>query len=160
MKRIKLYLDTSIPSFLFADDAPEKREATRQFWNLLGLNMHDVVISDILFSEIGKSCQPLRTHLEEAVAGLKATFIPVTEEADTLAHLYIHYEIIPEKYYDDALHIALATLSNCDALLSWNFKHIVKLKTMRGVNAINKLEGYSEIQLLTPQSWLEGDDNE
>ena len=54
MKKTKLYLDTSVPSFLFADDSPEKREVTIQFWNILRTGIYDVVISDILLTEITK----------------------------------------------------------------------------------------------------------
>ena len=67
--------------------------------------------------------------------------------------------IIPQKYQDDALHIALATYNEADAVISWNFKHMVKLKTIRGVNGINKMLGYKELEILTPQSWLLEDDN-
>jgi predicted nucleic acid-binding protein len=159
MKKLKLYLDTSIPSFLFADDSPEKREATVRFWELLKLNLYDVFISDVLFSEIGNCPQPMKDQLEDSIGEIEATYVSVSKEADELAQQYIHYGIIPEKYYDDALHIAIATLSGCDAILSWNFRHIVKLKTIRGIGAINRLMGYPEIQILTPQSWLEEDDN-
>lgn len=51
MKKTKLYLDTSVPSFLFADDSPEKREVTIKFWDVLKLGLYDVIISDILLSE-------------------------------------------------------------------------------------------------------------
>lgn len=160
MKKFRIYLDTSIPSFLFADDSPEKRDATERFWKLLRLNLYEVIFSDILFQEVGNTPESLKDSLEQALSEIDATHITLTTEADELARQYVHHGIIPEKYYDDALHIAIATLSQCDAIISWNFKHIVKLKTIRGVNAVNKLLGYVEIQILTPQSWLEGDDNE
>ena len=54
---------------------------------------------------------------------------------------------------------ALATYNEADAVISWNFKHMVKLKTIRGVNGINKMLGYKELEILTPQSWLQEDDN-
>ena len=59
---------------------------------------------------------------------------------------------MPQKYQDDALHIALATYNEADAAISWNFKHMVKLKTIRGVNGINKLLGYKELEILTPKA--------
>lgn len=65
MKKTKLYLDTSVPSFLFADDSPEKREATRLFWDVLKLGIYDVVISDILLTEISRCEKPLAQNLED-----------------------------------------------------------------------------------------------
>ena len=32
MRKLKIYLDTSIISHLFADDTPEKMEDTNRFW--------------------------------------------------------------------------------------------------------------------------------
>ncbi len=60
----------------------------------------------------------------------------------------------------DALHIALATYNEADALISWNFRHMVKLKTIRGVNGINRMLGLKELEILTPQSWIQEDNNE
>jgi hypothetical protein len=48
------------------------------------------------------------------------------------------------------LHIALATINNVDALVSWNFTHIVKLKTKRLTKAVNIAQGYKEIEIITP----------
>jgi hypothetical protein len=38
-----------------------------------------------------------------------------------------------------------------EVLVSWNMEHIVKLKTIVGVNKINKQEGYSLILINTPE---------
>ena len=63
---------------------------------------------------------------------------------------YIKEGIIPVKYQDDAFHIAIATVNNMDAILSWNFQHIVKLKTKREVVGINLIMGYRPIDIYTP----------
>jgi len=71
-------------------------------------------------------------------------------EIKTLAEEYVARGVIPIKYIEDALHIAVATVNYLDILASWNFEHIVKLKTKREVNAINVLLGYSEIEIIEP----------
>lgn len=68
----------------------------------------------------------------------------------TLAELYVSAEIIPAKYIEDAIHIAVTTINSLDILVSWNFEHIVKLKTRREVNAINILFGYDQIEIIEP----------
>ena len=60
--------------------------------------------------------------------------------------------IIPAKYQDDAFHIALASVLDCNAIVSWNFTHMVKLKTIIGVNSINLGLGYKEIEIVSPMS--------
>lgn len=160
MKKTKLYLDTSVPSFLFADDSPEKREVTIRFWDILKLGLYDIVISDILLIEISKSEIPLNQKLEDKLSDIVLEIASVNEDVFSLAQKYIDEGIIPQKYQDDALHIALATYNEVDALVSWNFKHMVKLKTIRGVNGINRMLGFKELEILTPQSWIQEDNNE
>lgn len=160
MRKTKLYLDTSVPSFLFADDSPEKREVTIKFWNVLKLGLYDVVISDVLLSEISRSEIPPSQELENKLSEIVLEIVSVNEDVFSLAQKYVDEGIIPQTYRDDALHIALATYNEADALISWNFKHMVKLKTIRGVNGINRMLGLKELEILTPQSWIQEDDNE
>jgi predicted nucleic acid-binding protein len=159
LKKTKLYLDTSVPSFLFAEDSPERREVTIQFWDILKLGLYDIVISEVLLAEISRSAMPSAQELEDRLSELVVEIVSVNEDIFALAQKYIDEGIIPQKYQDDALHIALATYNEADAVISWNFKHMVKLKTIRGVNGINKMLGYKELEILTPQSWLQEDDN-
>jgi len=160
LKKTKLYLDTSVPSFLFADDSPEKREVTLKFWDILKLALYDILISDILLSEISRSEIPSPQELEDKLSEIVSEIVSVNEDVFSLAQKYVDEGIIPQTYQDDALHIALATYNEADALISWNFKHMVKLKTIRGVNGINRMLGFKEIEILTPQSWIQEDNNE
>ena len=160
MKKTKLYLDTSVPSFLFAEDSPEKREATIQLWDILKLGVYNVVISDVLLTEISECEPPLNLYLEDKLAEIGPDIVYVNEDVFSLARKYVEESIIPDKYQDDALHIALAAYNEADALISWNFKHMVRLKTIRGVNGINRMLGFKELEILTPQSWIQEDNND
>lgn len=160
MKKTKLYLDTSVPSFLFADDSQEKQEATIRFWDILRLGIYDVVISDILLLEISKCEAPLGQKLEDKLAEIILEIVSVNEDVFVLARKYVDETIIPQQYQDDAMHIALATYHEADALISWNFKHMVNLKTIRGINGINRMLGFKELEILTPQSWIQEETND
>jgi len=81
--------------------------------------------------------------------------IRVDKEVFELAERYVKEGIISQKYRDDAIHIAAATVSGCDMLVSWNFRHIVRAKTIFGVNGVNKLMGYKEIQIVSPNMIVE-----
>lgn len=155
MRKTKLYLDTSVPSFLFTDDSPEKKKTTIKFWELLRLEIYEIVISDILLIEINRAKPPLNNKLAECIAQLSPFVIHVTEDIHNLGEKYVQEKIIPQKYFNDALHLACATYANVDAVVSWNFKHFVNLKTIRGVNGVNRIVGLKEIEILTPQSWIE-----
>ena len=56
---------------------------------------------------------------------------------------------------DDAHHIAIASVNGIDAILSWNFEHIVKLKTKREVVGINMFMGYGPIDIYSPLEVVE-----
>ena len=62
-----------------------------------------------------------------------------------------------QKSFDDCQHIAAAILAGCDVITSWNFKHIVNVKTIRGVRAITNLEGYKMIEIWNPSVLLESE---
>ena len=61
----------------------------------------------------------------------------MTEEAATLAERYIAAGVVVATKRVDAQHIALATISRVDVLVSWNFKHIVNLQRIHGYNSVN-----------------------
>ncbi len=52
---------------------------------------------------------------------------------------------------DDCIHIAVATLSEVDILVSWNFKHIVNVCRIRGYNSVNLRLGYSTLEIRSPR---------
>lgn len=107
-------------------------------------------ISELVLIEL-EGCNPAkRSKLYGYLRQVDYNLIFLTEEISNLAEKYINSAIIPQKFRSDALHIAAATVSNCDFLVSWNFKHIVRAKTILGVNGINKLTGYKEIQIVSP----------
>jgi len=64
----------------------------------------------------------MKTYLNK---GIK---IEITEVVKELAKIYIREGLIPEKYENDALLLALTTVHSLDILVSWNFKHLVKKK--------------------------------
>ena len=49
-------------------------------------------------------------------------------------------------------------LAGCDVIISWNFKHIVNVKTVKGVKIITTMEGYKDLLIYPPSALLEGDD--
>ncbi|ABP68135.1 hypothetical protein Csac_2562 [Caldicellulosiruptor saccharolyticus DSM 8903] len=55
----------------------------------------------------------------------------VDDQIVELAEKYIAEGIIPARFSDDAIHIAAASVKECDILVSWNFRHVVKLKTIQ-----------------------------
>jgi hypothetical protein len=83
----------------------------------------------------------------------------IDERALEIANRFIDFGILRQKSFDDCQHIAAAIVSECDVIVSWNFKHLVNVRTIKGVRAITTLEGYKDILILDPLS-LVGGENE
>jgi predicted nucleic acid-binding protein len=147
MKKLKIYLDTSVYSALYDKRDLNRQMQTEDFWN--NIKDYDLYFSDINIEEInGVADEELRSKLKRLLkSGNK---IELSSEVEELKKIYISEEIIPERYENDATHIALTTVHSLDILISWNFKHIVKRKTRIAVNLINLKEGYKSIEILAP----------
>lgn len=83
--------------------------------------------------------------------------VEVSPECIELTERYMERKIFPARYRDDGLHIAIATVNYMDVVVSWNLRHMVKLKTRREVKAVNIVEGYREIEICTPMEVIESD---
>jgi hypothetical protein len=77
------------------------------------------------------------------------------EDSQALAKRYVKQGIIPAKYENDALHIAIASVNDLDVVVSWNFKHIVKVKTKKEVTGVNALMGYKDREIYSPLEVVE-----
>ncbi|MCL2608570.1 MAG: hypothetical protein FWD94_01525 [Treponema sp.] len=96
--------------------------------------------------------------MESLIGNYGITVLPVTEEAEHLAGVYVREGVIPEKYLADAFHIAAASVAGLDFIVSLNFKHIVKRKTIVLTETINAREGYRRIFIHTPAEVVEYED--
>jgi len=131
-------------------DNPQNTLLTQKLWDSCKEQEYIVFISELVLIEL-EGCNPAKkSKLYGYLRQVDYNLIFLTEEISNLAEKYINSAIIPQKFRSDALHIAAATVSNSDFLVSWNFKHIVRAKTILGVNGINKLTGYKEIQIVSP----------
>jgi predicted nucleic acid-binding protein len=149
---MKIYLETSVINFLFAKDAPEKMRITQEFFNVI--SDYDIFISDIVLLEIEQAPEEKKKSLMNVIKKNKIKALESTNEAEKLADIYVNEGIIPKKYYNDALHIAIATKYNMDAIVSWNLTHIVRFKTKFKVKDINNKLNEKDVIICTPEEMV------
>jgi len=156
MKEIRIYLDTSLINFVYAEDAPEKKAITIEFFeDYLKKGIYEVFISPVVIDEINKTKdEAKRDKLLRTIKNYNLKVLDITEvreEIERLAKLYIETKIIPERKVEDALHVAIATVSEVDILLSWNHRHLANVNKERKIMALNMLEGYTKpFKIITP----------
>jgi len=150
MKKLKLYLDTSVISHLHQPDAPDKMADTLLLWEEIKAGLYDVVISDVTLEEISRCTPEKQELLISYLSEIQYTIIHGESEIFNVADIIIQMGILRPKSYDDCVHIASAVISECDYIVSWNFKHMVNVKTINGVRAISLLHGYKQVDIIQP----------
>jgi hypothetical protein len=78
-------------------------------------------------------------------------FVPLTTEILALRDAYVRAGVVGPQWLNDAAHVAAATVVRADAIVSWNFKHIVRLEKIRGYNQVNESLGYGSLAIITPR---------
>lgn len=146
---LKLYLDTSIPNFLFVEDADDKRKITEMLFRPEIRSQYEFYISAVVTGEIMRASFEKQQRILGAIDGIAA--LEFSKEAETLALAYLKALALPKSSYEDAQHVAVATINNLDAVVSWNFKHLVNLRRIKLINLVNEEMGYKHIEIISPQ---------
>jgi rRNA-processing protein FCF1 len=157
-EKLKIYLETTILNFYYADDAPEKKEDTRKLFDEIKQGKYEPYTSYAVIDEINKASEDTKQKLYLLIKKYDINIINVGSDADRLADIYVEEGVIPKKYREDGVHIATASIANMDIILSWNFKHIVKRKTIIMTGVINNREGYNNIDIYSPTEVIENDE--
>jgi len=143
----RVYIDTSVIGGCF--DSEFSKWSNKLVEEIIsGYNI--AVISDVTIDEIEKAPLQIRDKLDEIIRS-NCELISSDPEIENLAEKYILQGAVTIKFYEDALHIALATVYKVDVLASWNFKHIVNLDKIRSYNSVNLKYGYSILEVRSPR---------
>ena len=147
MKKPRIYIDTSVIGGCF--------DAEFSAWSN-GL-MEDFaagtfvpILSDVVAAEVQDAPEAVRNQYEALLRG-EHEFVLVTKEVINLADAYQRRDILTPKFYDDGLHIALASVAEADLLVSWNFRHIVRFEKIRMFNSVNLEQGYKPLTIYSPR---------
>ncbi len=150
MRKLRIYLDTSVISHLQQEDVPERMEQTRKLWKILQTGKYEVIISDLVLAEINECKEPKRSILKEYLAQINYERVRIIEETEEIANEIIDKGILNQKSFDDCLHIASAILEDCNIIVSWNFKHMVNVDTINGIRKITFDKRYNNIDIYAP----------
>jgi hypothetical protein len=153
MKKLRVYLDTSVIGGCFDHEFEEWSEALiEDFRN----GRYLAVVSNVVAKEIEAAPDFVRNLYTEILA-LPAEVVEVDAETLILVEQYIEHRVLSQRFMDDMLHIALATIAEVDVLVSWNFKHIVRLDKIRIFNAVNLEQGYKPLTIYSPREVISYD---
>lgn len=114
-------------------------------------------VSSVLYQELGEA----PVNVQTVLTGLPASAlerISATDEAGWLRDCYLAAGILAPKFYQDALHVATATVNDADLIASWNFRHMFQVEKIRASLAVNIANGYRAIDIRTPTEIVPAED--
>ena len=153
----RLYLETTIPSYLVARRSRDLRlaadqETTQEWWEDRRQN-YELFISEFVREEVQRG--------DAQAAAARLAFldgIPILLEPQTAAELaeqILATRLIPPQAALDASHIAMATVHGMDYLLTWNCKHIHNVAIIRQIERLCERQGYTCPIICTPNDLMD-----
>lgn len=150
MKRLRLYIDTSVFGGCFDDEFSE--ESKRLLENAKNGRVV-FLVSEVVLGELRRAPQHVQDLFQD-VPDDSVEILDQRPEAISLSQAYLSAKVVTAKSRNDAEHVAYATIARADAIVSWNFKHIVRLDRIKGFNRVNFENGYGVLQIVSPKEVL------
>ena len=152
----RLYIETTIPSYLAARPNPliriaANQQTTREWWDTKR-NEFELFISDFVFDEAAAGDEIFAQKRLALIADIPS--LEVTEEVDELAARFLEKGLIPPKAELDAFHVAIAAVHTMDFLLTWNCTHINNVSIIRRIERICAENGFSCPVICSPDELL------
>ena len=150
MKKLRLYLDTSVFGGCFDE---EFSKDSLKLIERIQKGQMIALVSELVIAEIKRAPEYVQRVLEDIPPNYIER-IDLNEGIEKLSAAYLTAGIVTQKSETDAGHVACATFSKADAIVSWNFKHIVQLEKMRLYNQVNAEKRHAFINIVTPREVL------
>ena len=151
---MKVYADTSVFGGVFDE---EFTRDSRQFFEDILAGKFSLVVSALVEEEIEFAPELVRVHFMRFAS--TAELAEISPAVLDLRDAYLSAGIVTPKSTDDATHVALATISPCEIIVSWNFKHIVHFQKIPKYNAVNVLHGHRSINIYSPSEVISYDES-
>ena len=152
----KVYLETTIPSYLTAWPSRDlikaaQQQITHEWWQIR--DRFDLYVSQIVIQEASKGNAEAAAKRMSVLQNIPAVI--VTQEAKILAIALVEEGPLPDKAVVDALHIAISVISGMDYILTWNCTHIANAAMRQNIEAVCRLKGYEPPIICTPTELME-----
>ena len=152
----KLYLETTVPSYLTAWPSRDliragHQQITREWWQTRRDNF-DIYISQFVLDEAGAG--DTEAARERLAALQDFPLLDITDEVGGLAAALIASLALPAKAATDAAHIALAAVHGMHFLLTWNCTHIANAEMAVAIDGVCRERGFSCPVICTPEELM------
>jgi hypothetical protein len=152
----KVYVETTVVSYLTAWPHPDAKVAARQqatkLWWQTARERYELFASDAVYDESSRG----DTSASEARLDVLATMtlLSTTDTAKALAARLLTSKAVPSVAAEDALHIAIAAVNGLDYLLTWNIRHINNEAQRAHVERVCFDAGFKPPRICSPEFLL------
>ena len=150
---MNVYADTSVFGGAFDE---EFLSPSIEFFEEVKKGCFHLVTSAIVMKEIESAPKQVQEFFSIIIAN--AEIVDLTQEVLELRQAYLDANILTPKSMDDATHVALASVSHCDMIVSWNFRRIVHFEKIPKYNAVNTIRGYGHLDIFSPSEVISYDE--
>ena len=152
----KLYLETTVPSYLTAWPSRDliragHQQLTKEWWQTRRSGF-DIYISQFVLDEAAAGDAEAARERLAALQGLP--ILDVSEEVVDLARALNASLALPEKAVTDAAHIATAAVHGMHFLLTWNCAHIANAEMFVAIERVCQEHSYSCPVICTPEELM------
>ena len=150
---IRVYADTSVFGGVFDE---EFLKPSKEFFAEVHSGRFLLVTSAIVQDEILSAPKQVQDFFHQITK--IAEIAELSKQVLELRQAYMDAKVVTKKSLDDAMHVALASASECKMIVSWNFRHIVHFEKIPKYNAVNTLMGFNHLDIYSPQEVLQYDE--
>ena len=142
MRKLRVYIETSVWSHVFHEDTPDFQRMTVEFLRQAKERAVAPHISTLVLDEVARADPSRREEILGEIAAVRPILLRRSQEADDLAGRYVQAGVLAPTDEVDALHVAIATVYEMDVLASWNQRHLANIRRRDLFNSVNRVAGY------------------
>ena len=152
----KLYLETTVPSYLTAWPSKDlvrasHQQITKAWWDKRRQEF-DIFISQLVLDEAAAGDPEAARERLETVRNFP--LLDIDEQVEILANALLEELALPAKAAGDAAHIAVAAVHGMDFLLTWNCTHIANAEMVRFIERTCQTQGWTCPVICTPEELM------
>jgi len=147
--KLRIYIDSSVFGGLLDTTLPQRLAATQAFLERVG--EFDACVSAAVVEELSAHGDAGKRECLLSACRSLARIPSEGTEIDALVAEYLRWGALPASAQADARHVAAASVARLDTIVSWNFKHLVRLRTRRLVQAVNAAVGLAGVDIVSPE---------
>jgi len=145
----KVYLETTIFNYYF-DTERDAHADTVKLFEEIRAGKYQAFTSVYTIGELERAPAEKYQKMIGLMSEYGITILRKSSEIDKLALMYQEQGILPQRSTVDAQHIAVAAVNDLDMILSLNFEHIVRKKTVLMTGNLNTQLGYRQVDIRSP----------